>query len=406
MSLNPQAFFSFAAKQYGLLKDLFYRSSGITDADLRELIIRNRNDNDPAPDHLADQLVKLRIIEPSPDATAHYEITSPVKNLMRFLLQEQRLTSATVIQAYLNDLEQSQRELDGAIRESRPVWIERALNEINETLERIRQDSRANREAVINEVMSVKSNKDQRSVRERFEIINRLWTRYLEPLRDLIDVRKSMDAAMDGLERVMRSGAHTFDLDGGLNREFHRSRTRLTRLRREISIDFHESLREVEPLYESLKQDSELVRGASRALERIGKEGLKNLGFSALLAIPSSRQQEGLFPDLALESYLHGVYGYEPEAAPALPSPENQPIIAYVKPEEVIERLAADLPIQDVLKWIMANYDQLPLSEVLRVYARIYQTELGKYNFAEMEQSYPLQGATLYAHPMAIEVSP
>jgi hypothetical protein len=78
--------------------------------------------------------------------------------------------------------------------------------------------------------MAVKSNKEQRSVRERFEIINRLWTRYLEPLRDLIDVRKSMDAAMDDLERVMRSGAQAFDLDGALNREFYRSRTRLTRI--------------------------------------------------------------------------------------------------------------------------------------------------------------------------------
>ncbi len=405
MSINPQSFFSFAAKQYGLLKDLFYRNGGITDADLRELIIRNRNENDSSPDYLADQLVRLRIIEPSPDATARYEITNPVKNLMRFLLQEQRLTSAAIIQAYLNDLEQSQQELDGAIRQSRSVWIERALNEINETLERIRQDSRANREAVINEVMAVKSNKERRSVRERFEIINRLWTRYLEPLRDLIDVRKSMDAALDGLERVMRSGANAFDLDGALSREFYRSRTRLTRLRREISTDFHESLREVEPLYESLRQDSELVRGASRALERIGKEGLKNLAFPDLLAIPSSRQQEGLFSDLALESYLYGIHGYEPEAAPALPAPEQRPPVAYVKPEEIIDQLATDLPVQDVLKWIITNYGQLPFSEMLRVYARIYQADIGKHTFAEIEQSYPLQGLTLYAHPMNIEVS-
>ncbi len=405
MSLNPQAFFTFAAKHYGLLKDLFYRSGGFTDADLRELILRNRNEDDPSPEYVADQLVKLRIIEPSPDATAHNEITNPVRNLMRFLLQEQRLTSAAVIQAYLNDLEQSQQELDGAIQENRPVWIERALHEINETLERIRQDSRANREAVINEVLAVKSNKEQRSVRERFEIINRLWTRYLEPLRDLIDVRKSMDSAMDGLERVIRAGAQAFDLDGVLNREFYRSRTRLTRLRREISIDFHESLREVEPLYESLKQDSELVRGASRALERIGKEGLRNLGFVEMLAIPSSRQQEGMFPDLALESYLHGVYGYEPEAAPELPTAENQHPVTYVIPEEIIDRLLANLPVKDVLKWIMTNYEMLPLSELLRVYARIYQADLGGYTFSEIEQSYRLPQATLYAHPMALEVS-
>jgi len=61
------------------------------------------------------------------------------------------------------------------------VLIERALDEITETMERIRQDSRANREAIINEVMTVKSNRDKRTVSERFEKINYLWNHYLEP---------------------------------------------------------------------------------------------------------------------------------------------------------------------------------------------------------------------------------
>jgi hypothetical protein len=73
-------------------------------------------------------------------------------------------------------------------------------------------------------------------------------------------------------------------------------------------------------------------------------------------------------------------------------------------PEEIIDRLVVNLPVQDVLKWIMTNYEMLPLSELLRVYARIYQADLGGYAFSETEQSYRLPWATLYAHPMAIEV--
>jgi len=59
--------------------------------------------------------------------------------LFRFLLQEQRRTSTAVIQAYLDELERAQVDLDHAIRDDKQSLIERALDEITETLERIRE---------------------------------------------------------------------------------------------------------------------------------------------------------------------------------------------------------------------------------------------------------------------------
>jgi hypothetical protein len=75
--------------------------------------------------------------------------------LFRFLLQEQRLTSTTVIQAYLDELERPQADLEHAIHNDKHSLIELALDEITETVERIRQDSRA-----YLEVMTGKSNRD------------------------------------------------------------------------------------------------------------------------------------------------------------------------------------------------------------------------------------------------------
>lgn len=403
MPVDPYTFFRFAAQNYSLLRDLYYRQS-VGDADLRELVVRHRVENGPTPDYIAGQLVDFSILEATPEATASYEMTRPVRNLLRFLLKEQRLTSAAVIQGYLADLEQSQAELEAAISESRPVRIERALNEIGETLERIRQDSRANREAVINDVLSLKSNQDRRSARERFEIINRLWTHYLEPLRDLIDVRKAMDAGLDSLDRVLRAGAKTFDLDGTLSREFSRCRARLLRLRREIGIDFHECLREVEPLYESLKRDSELVRGAVRALERIGKEGLKNLALANQLAI-SIWQQEGLLNNLVLEAYLHGVRGYIPRVATPLATSPSVPDRLLIDPKIMLDKLKKSMPVDDVLYWLVTNYGSVGPGEVLRAYGRIHGGDFGKRIFSEMERSYELEDVTLLAHPLRIEAT-
>lgn len=50
-------------------------------------------------------------------------------------------------------------------------------------------------------------------------IARSLWTRYLEPLRDLIDVKKAMDASLDDLERSLMTNGKTFAIDGALTRE-------------------------------------------------------------------------------------------------------------------------------------------------------------------------------------------
>ena len=71
-------------------------------------------------------------------------------------------------------------------------------------------------------MIKLKSNRERRSTRERFEIINHFWSRYLEPLRDLIDVKKAMDASLDDLDRSLAANGRTFALDGALAREFSR----------------------------------------------------------------------------------------------------------------------------------------------------------------------------------------
>jgi hypothetical protein len=296
MAANPQSFFRFAGRYYPLLLDLFYRSAGFTEADLRDAIEAFRTESDPGATTVIDQLLSFAIIEPIPDATATFELTAPLRSLFSFLLREHRLTSARVIQGYLTDLEELRSELEGAARENLGNQAARALTDISQLIERVRQDSHANREAIIGEVLKLKSNREQRSTRERFEIINRLWGRYLEPLRDLIDVKKAMDTGLDDLERGLAASAKTFALDGALAREFSRCRARLLRLRREVAEDFFESMREVEPLYFSLKRESELVRGASLALERLDRSGLASLKLDELLAIPAYR-----FFDLCVE---------------------------------------------------------------------------------------------------------
>lgn len=402
MASNPKGFFRFAARYYPLLIDLFYRSEGVTEADLRDLITRSRNEGDPIPSHVSDQLISIGMIEAIPEATATYELTAPVRALLSFLLREHRLTSAKVIQGYLSDMEQLRAELDGAARQELGNQAARALAEISQLLERVRQDSHANREAIIAEVLKIKSNREKHSTRERFEIINRLWTRYLEPLRDLIDVRQAMDTDLDDLERVLASASRSFQLDGALTREFSRCRARLLRLRREVPDDFRESLREVEPLYVTLKRESELVRGASLALERLDRQGLAALDLETILAIPVWRV-EGTFSDTSIEAYLRGVKGYEPADAPPLPEGTGGGPLQIIMPSELMARLEASRPVDDLLQWLLSTYPEASLGELVRAYGRAFLADAVHWPSGQEERRYEIPGATLVARPVRLE---
>jgi low affinity Fe/Cu permease len=402
MAINPHSFFNFAAQNYSLLHDIFRRSGGMNDAELAELIRRHRTSLE-SPTALIEKLVNLKIIEPLPDASASYEMTRTVAILFRFLLQEQRLTSTAVIQAYLDELERAQADLEHAMADEKHSLIERALDEISETAERIRQDSRANREAIINEVMSVKSNREKRTVSERFEKILHLWKHYLEPLKDLIDVRKTMDASLDSLERILKQGEERFLLDGALHREFSRCSVRLVRLRRDLTTDFHESMHEVEPLYASLKQDSTLARGVARALERIGKAGIKSLNLPGELAIPSGWLREGLFDNTDVEAFLHNVRGYQPQEPPMITLGTATAPPGFIPPDELFDRLAQALPVIDVLQWLLDLYQEYPFPELLRAYGRIFTSDAFKSGFSRVEKSYQVPGMTVLARPLTVE---
>ena len=404
MAINPQSFFNFAAQNYPLLHDIFRRSGGMNDAELSELIRRHRSGLE-SPSALIEKLISFKIIEPLPDATASYEMTRTVAVLFRFLLQEQRLTSTAVIQAYLDELERVQADLDHAIRDDKHSLIERALDEITETMERIRQDSRANREAIINEVMAVKSNREKRTVSERFEKILHLWNHYLEPLKDLIDVRKTMDASLDGLERLLKQGVEQFLLDGALHREFSRCSVRLVRLRRDMTADFHESMHEVEPLYVSLKQDSSLARGVARALERIGRKGMRCPNLRRhWRSLPGGSGR--LFDNTDIEAFLHNVRGYQRQDPPVINLGTETPSPRFIPPDELIDTLLLSLPVSDVLQWLLDQYGAFSFPELLRAYGRIFGSDAFKTGFSKEEKSYQLPGMTAPARPLAVEAMP
>lgn len=401
MLVSPKSFFLFAGEYTDLLVDLFHHPEGLTDGELLDLIHRHLAGAGDARQNILDRLLKLGFIEPAPEATSRYELTRVVQNLIGHLLHEQRLSSAAVVQGYLDDLAALSGELEGALLRRGRSTAERALSDIATQLERIRSDSRANRDSITQEVLRLKANRENRSAVARWEAVNRIWERYLVPLRELIEVGQAMDTCLDRLGRLLEQGHELFATEPELVQLFVRQRARLRRMRREVADDHRESMSEVAPLYQSLRRDTRLLRGAAEAIDAFSRGGPSALPLDPGFTLSVFRL-DGLIHDGTLESYLTGIIGYRERApsGPILPpEPPTPPFI--IESAELNARLAAALPVDDVLAWLFLNYSAAPPAELLRGFALVLaNSEAGLEATDRSEETYEAGPVVFQAHPV------
>jgi hypothetical protein len=401
-TINPQTFFRFAADYHELLVELYQRRDGITEAELLQLVRRFTVDGRPSANYLVDRLRELGFIDYAPHASAQYEMTRPFAELMGSLLREYRLTSVEVIRSYFTAMDSIAGEISQAIKDNNGDLMVRALNDASEHVERMRHDSRRNRDEVINTAMRVKSNRDQIPPSRRYEIINRLWTRYLAPLRDMIDTQKAMDASLDRMERALEAAEDGFQMDGAVLPSVNMGRARVRRLRRDVVLDFRESIREIAPLYKELRRENALARGASHTLEIIAKQGLSSMALPKQIGI-CNWQQQGLFSDAALKSYVITLSGYVPTRPLAIREGAAGTAREHIRLEDFDAGVIQALPIKDAIAWLHDAYPDVPLGTLLKLYGRMHSGRYGLPEFSEKTERYPISDAVVTAYPMHLK---
>jgi len=373
MAADPQEFFAFAARYPALLKDVYDASNrgGFNDASLWQMVIRNRSADDSNTEYIVKQLRKMNIIEECADATSKYAMTTPVSTFLGFLYKEHRLTSIHVIRAYLQSIEQCGNDLDDAIFKENNDQCDLVLTELEISIEAMRYDSRNNRDALMHEALRIKQNKEQLSTGQRFTIVNRLWESYLNPMKEMINIKEAMDAQLDALTRSLGTGLNKKELNISIRDKIRALSSILTRMRRNVSSDFRESLLNITPLYESLHRESGLARGAAAALSVAHKKGLHALDVNARIRLPVFRTNN-LMDDPALLDYLYQLLDADARRETRTISIEMQAKPpCYLSPASVTEQMLSALPVQDALAWLSHAYADARMTDILRAYNQI-----------------------------------
>lgn len=402
MATSPHQFFRFLAENTDLVLVLFDRGE-IDEAELLALIERHRGDASPATDHLRRQIEDLGIIERAAHADAAFEVTPPVADILAWLTRRQRLASATVLQAYLTDIEQSERDLSAAVRTGDPSAAAVGLRDLDSLVGRVRVLSEGNREAVVSEAQALRSATEGVSAVERFALVGRLWERHLIPLGHLVRVQGEMEQLLDRLRATLDDGEQRFLAHGPVHRGFSRSLARLARMRRAAFDDHHAAIQEVEPLYRRVRRDSRWLLGASRALGRIRVEGVKPLRLDERIRLVGWRTRY-LMADDKVRARMAGLVGYTPPTAVPIAAALPAPQLPLIPRDELAAAVAAAAPISDVLAFVLDRWPAHPLEAQLRAFGELAAGRFGPLESAEpaVARRYRATDAWLEAVPLSL----
>lgn len=369
MSTNPQRTLSLAAEYYGLLSDLASCGDSVSVGDLRSMLQKYHPDDDRQPEKVAELLEQFGLFERAADSETSWEVPHVIGEFLRHLSMRQRLSAPGLLGPIIEEVTRLTEDLRLAFEAADIDRLRLASNSITQALDAARGLSRSNSQAIMNEIMRIKTREDRRTLRERYLFITHLHEKHLTPLGALVEVGGEMERRANELIAVARHGRASMPDDPFVPELTSKIIAGVRRLKDEAWSDFHSSLREVTPLFRQVRRDHMLAVVISRQLDRVAREGAKGLD-AAVERLPIARwRADNIFNTYALEDYLAGVANYvaNPDPGPLASLSDNvAPLV--LDTDEVIEKLLAAGEQGDLLAWIVRNFGSYPDQQLLQVF--------------------------------------
>src|SRR5207253_330086 len=239
----------------------------VSEADVRRIMRNVIAADDVQPETTWRRLTELQILIPAEPGSELYFLADPVARLLRYLFDEANAATPEIINGYIHSLETLCKQLATAIEEEDTTRVRLALEELQQVLRRIQSDLDETRRCILNEVGRYKIERQGVSVREKFRRVVYWMERYVEPMADIVRTDGPLHATFDETERLLdRARQHGLydDLTG-----LERNARHLRLVQRHALRAFEQCLRELRPLYESLRRASFIAEGAAIALDRV-----------------------------------------------------------------------------------------------------------------------------------------
>lgn len=407
MALTPEAFFKFGLHHYGLLLNLFWHEGEVSEGVIYDYILqeRRRTDNSSPgskPDYIFKQLIGLKFIQPLPEANAYYELSSLTKDIIRKIEHEYRFTSAEQIQHNIDEIESFYHLLQTSFHNGSRGVILSQLRDLVDLIERLDNSANGNRLAIIKEVKEVRLNACKESTSHRYDVIYDINARYIEPLRDSIQIGKPMDRKLEMCQDLLTHAAEKYMLEKDIALKINRVLHKLPSLRKSMLLAFEESIDEITPILEKLR-DNIFSRGATIILEDVAKKGHRVLDLVVEeLSLPSTKMKTGHFDDEKILEFIMDASQYKPVPPPTIDHTyENfEPKILFDY-QNAIHDLRKGLPVEDLFLWIQERYGTEPLKTALILQNKIFNI-MDSHCYGKKRSVYQFATGSVEAYPLSI----
>jgi hypothetical protein len=405
MRINPQSFFSFCAGHVALLRRLAERAGDLSEAECARLIREHAAQHEELPETTWRRLKELQIVVPSEPGGSTFLLAEPVARLLTYLFDEANPATPEMVRGYVESLQSLCRKLSTAIDSDDVTYVGLAFNEINTTLRRIHADLEETQRAVQNEVASFKVNPQQLSARQRYRRIVYWMERFIEPMVDIVRPDGPMAGAFEQTEQLLARAREQslFNDNPALDRNL-----RYLRLIRHHALRvFQDCRKELQPLYESLRRSSLIAEGAALALERLQKDGLALWGVSPLVQFCQLRFHQ-VPGDGAISLSLRRVIESPPAPPPVINLAEEEEVPAgFIRRlwlESLPGDLASNLPVSDLLEWLINRYPSRSTADLVGGFTRVIFEDRFSAEFSGgPTREYPTSDGALVGSPVKLE---
>jgi len=288
-------------------------------------------------------------------------IPNQLKELILWVTKKMHIESSHHLRAIIDDISDQINLIDENLHgvELKIGSIHRSLRTIDRAREKMVNLALNNLEAIEAAVREIESSQESWSLRQ--EMAFELQTRHISPMSQIIDVSGILMKTIHRCAGKLREIEKRYDLNDDIRNTAARLRSGLDNSSQIVTQKHESSMTQISPLLEIyLNLPSEVMTGAIKALQIAETTGLNALELNSRLYLNTWRLND-VWDDDSIEDLLQSIVKYEPISSP-FEMPDTKPeIITLIPIYELIEKIKANRPMEDILQFVMDNEENVPL---------------------------------------------
>ena len=350
------------------------------------------------------QLQALQILVPAEVDSDYYVMARPVSRLIAYLFDEAHAATPEMIRGYMESLEVLGRGLARSIANDDILAVRLALEELQQTLQRIQSDLDETYRSVCSEVSDYKTRRRTVAMREQFRRIVYWMDRYVEPLVEFVRPDGLRTATFEEFERLLlraRDSSMFSDVPA-----LDRCARQLRLIERQALRVFRQCRDELRPLYESLRRSSFIAAGAALALEHLQRDGIG--GWAQKHVVPVYTTLNYSVPsDAAIARCVRALSDYRPERPPKVDLHRDEPVPTELVRQKWLTALPREvrkaLPLSDLLAWVVLRYPSMSTADILEGFTRLVFHKDFSASFTHAERrTYAIGDSIIFANPVEL----